>query len=187
MKIKGSYREVKGKSKGYSFRPFNFLLTSVHPFNFLLTSVLVLLTSLSCGAGDDDGRRLGDVIVGTWQRGWGDDDVIIEGDVDVKPHELSYDKFIFLGDGSYNGMLRKGSFSAWSFNGSLIYEGTYQCDNNNLKLEFQDAEGVDRKILAQVMSFTDDTIWLNYENEQHHVTVTFVIRKGYSSSSSISE
>ena len=114
MKIKGSYREVKGKSKGYSFRPFNFLLTSVHPFNFLLTSFLVLLTSLSflsCGAGDDDGRRLGDVIVGTWQRGWGDDDVIIEGDVDVKPHELSYDKFIFLGDGSYNGMLRKGSRS----------------------------------------------------------------------------
>ena len=180
MKLKGSYREVKGKSKGHYFRPFNFLLTS---FLFLLTSLLFL----SCGAGDDDGRRLGDVIVGTWQRGWGEGDVIIKGDIDVKPQELSYDKFVFLDDGTYNGMLRKGSFSAWSFDGSLIYEGTYQCDNNNLRLEFQDSEGIDRKILAQVMSFADDTIWLDYEDEQHHVSVTFVIRKGYSSSSSIIE
>lgn len=75
-------------------------------------------------------------------------------------------------------MVRKGSFSTWSFDGSLIFEGTYQCDNNNMKLEFRDSEGVERKILAQVMSFTDDTIWLNYEDETHHVSVTFVIRKG---------
>jgi hypothetical protein len=47
-----------------------------------------------------------------------------------------------------------------------------------MKLEFRDSEGVERKILAQVMSFTDDTIWLNYEDETHHVSVTFVIRKG---------
>jgi hypothetical protein len=74
-------------------------------------------------------------------------------------------------------MVRKGSFSAWSFDGSLIYEGTYQCDNNNMKLEFRDSEGVDRKILAQVVSFTEDTIWLKYDDETHHVSVTFVIRK----------
>ncbi len=132
---------------------------------------------IGCGTGDDDGRRLGDVIVGTWQRGWGEGDVIIEGQTDIQPENLAYDKFEFLGDGTYNGMVRKGSFSAWSFDGSLIYEGTYQCDNNNMKLEFRDSEGVDRKILAQVVSFTDDTIWLNYNDEQHHVSVTFVIRK----------
>jgi hypothetical protein len=132
---------------------------------------------IGCGTGDDDGRRLGDVIVGTWQRGWGEGDVIIEGQTDIQPENLSYDKFEFLGDGSYNGMVRKGSFSAWSFDGSLIYEGTYQCDNNNMKLEFRDSEGVDRKILAQVVSFTEDTIWLKYDDETHHVSVTFVIRK----------
>ena len=131
----------------------------------------------ACGAGDDDGRRLGDVIVGTWQRGWGEGDVIIEGQTDLEPENFSYDKFVFRDDGSYNGMVRKGSFSAWSFDGSLINEGTYQCDNNNMKLEFRDSEGVDRKILAQVVTFTEDTIWLKYEDETYHVTVTFVIRK----------
>jgi hypothetical protein len=105
-------------------------------------------------------------------------DVIIEGQTDLEPENFSYDKFEFFGDGTYNGMVRKGSFSTWSFDGSLIFEGTYQCDNNNMKLEFRDSEGVERKILAQVMSFTDDTIWLNYEDETHHVSVTFVIRKG---------
>lgn len=143
-----------------------------------------LLCLFGCGAGDDDGRRLGDIIVGTWQRGWNEGDVIIEGTTEVKPEELAYDKFVFADDGSYNGMVRKGSFSAWSFDGSLIYEGTYQCDNHNMKLEYLDSEGADRKILAQVVTFTDDTIWLKYEDETHHVTVTFVIRKGQSSSSS---
>ena len=149
----------------------------------LFTFHLSLFTT-SCGAGDDDGRRLGDIIVGTWQRGWNEGDVIIEGTTEVKPEELAYDKFVFADDGSYNGMVRKGSFSAWSFDGSLIYEGTYQCDNHNMKLEYLDSEGADRKILAQVVTFTDDTIWLKYEDETHHVTVTFVIRKGQSSSSS---
>ena len=143
-----------------------------------------LLCLFGCGAGDDDGRRLGDIIVGTWQRGWNEGDVIIEGTTEVKPEELAYDKFVFADDGSYNGMVRKCSFSAWSFDGSLIYEGTYQCDNHNMKLEYLDSEGADRKILAQVVTFTDDTIWLKYEDETHHVTVTFVIRKGQSSSSS---
>ena len=146
-------------------------------FMILFTFHLSLFTT-SCGAGDDDGRRLGDIIVGTWQRGWNEGDVIIEGTTEVKPEELAYDKFVFADDGSYNGMVRKGSFSAWSFDGSLIYEGTYQCDNHNMKLEYLDSEGADRKILAQVVTFTDDTIWLKYEDETHHVTVTFVIRKG---------
>ena len=101
----------------------------------------------------------------------------------IKPEEIAYDKFVFTADGTYNGMVRKGSFSAWSFDGSLISEGSYQCDNYNMKLEYTDSEGVDRKILAQVVSFTEDTIWLKYEDETHHVTVTFVIRKGQSSSS----
>ena len=136
-----------------------------------------LLFLPACGTGDDDGRRLGEVIVGIWQRGWGEGDVIIGGQTDLQPENFSYDRFEFLGDGSYNGMVRKGSFSAWSFSGSLICEGTYQCDNNNMKLEFRDSEGVERKILAQVVSFTDDTVWLCYEDETHHVSVTFVIRK----------
>ena len=74
----------------------------------------------ACGAGDDDGRRLGDIIVGTWQRGWGEGDVVIEGTTELNPEDFSYDKFVFRDDGSYNGMVRKGSFSAWSFSGSLI-------------------------------------------------------------------
>ena len=44
-----------------------------------------LLCLFSCSGGDDDGRRLGEVIVGTWQRGWNEGDIIIEGDPDVKP------------------------------------------------------------------------------------------------------
>lgn len=142
-----------------------------------------LLFLPACGAGDDDGRRLGDIIVGTWQRGWGEGDVIIDGTTEIKPEEIAYDKFVFTGDGTYNGMVRKGSFSAWSFDGSLISEGSYQCDNYNMKLEYTDSEGVDRKILAQVVSFSEETIWLKYEDETHHVTVAFVIRKGQSSSS----
>lgn len=153
----------------------------------LRAAFLAALFSLfGCGSGDDDGRRLGDIIVGTWQRGWGEGDVVIEGDTDLEPINFSYDKFEFRGDDTYNGMVRKGSFSAWSFDGSLIYEGSYQCDNSNMRLEYRDSEGVDRKILAQIVSFTEDTIWMRYEDETHHVTVSFVIRKGYSSSSLMS-
>ena len=138
----------------------------------------VFLTALfflsACGSGDDDGQRLGELIVGTWQRGWGDSDVIIEGDTELKPENFTYDRFVFHDDGSYNGMVRKGTFIAYDTEGYIIYEGNYQCDNHNLKLEPSTGEGT---ILAQVMTFTENTLMLRYENEQYNVTVTFVIYK----------
>ena len=39
--------------------------------------VAALFFLIGCGSGDDDGRRLGEQIVGTWQRGWGEGDVVI--------------------------------------------------------------------------------------------------------------
>ena len=144
----------------------------------LLTfSLSHLLTFYSCGTGDDDGRRLGELIVGTWQRGWGEGDVIIEGDTDLEPESFSYDRFIFMPDGKYNGMVRDGSFSSYDEFGDIIYEGQYRCDNNNLKLEFINEEGRKQTILAQVLSFTDDTMTLRYENEEYNVTVTLILRK----------
>lgn len=128
----------------------------------------------ACGSGDDDGQRLGELIVGTWQRGWGDSDVIIEGDTELKPENFTYDRFDFHDDGSYNGMVRKGTFIAYDTEGYVIYEGNYQCDNHNLKLEPSTDEGT---ILAQVMTFTENTLMLRYENEQYNVTVTFIIYK----------
>lgn len=149
---------------------------------------LVLLTS--CGGGDDDGRRLGDSIVGTWQRGWGPGDVVIDGDTDLEPENFVYDQFVFRSDGAYNGMVRKGTFSSYDTEGEIIYEGDYQCDNNNLKLQYTDEGGTKRTILAQVVEFTDTSIRFRYEEEQYNITVTFIIRKlsnessGYYSSSS---
>ena len=96
---------------------------------------------VGCGSGDDDGRRLGEIIVGTWQRGWGEGDVVIEGDTELGPENFLYDRFVFNDDGSYNGMLRKGSFVAIDVDGDIISEGTYQCDNHNLKLESVDGQG----------------------------------------------
>jgi hypothetical protein len=152
----------------------------------LITYHLSLIT-ISCGGGDDDGRRLGELIVGTWQRGWDEGDVIIEGDTDLEPGNFSYDRFVFMPDGKYNGMIRDGSFSAYDEFDDIIYEGTYRCDNNNLKLEFINEEGRRQTILAQVLSFTDDTMILRYENEEYNVTVTLTLRKridvNYSSSS----
>ena len=133
-----------------------------------------------CGGGDDDGRRLGDYIVGTWQRGWGQGDVVIEGDTDLVPEDFSYDLFVFANDGSYNGMVRNGSFSAYDEFGDVIYEGQYRCDNNNLKLEYVDESGQKQKILAQILSFTDDTMTIRYENEEYNVTVTLILRKSAS-------
>ena len=133
-----------------------------------------LFFALSCGGGDDDGRRLGEIIVGTWQRGWGEGDVIIEGNTELSPENFAYDRFEFNADGSYNGMVRKGTFVAYDTYGNIIYEGTYQCDNHNLKLEPSTGEG---KMLAQVVSFTDNTIILRYENEDYNITVTFIVRK----------
>lgn len=133
-----------------------------------------LFFALSCGGGDDDGRRLGEIIVGTWQRGWGEGDVIVEGDTELSPENFAYDRFEFNADGSYNGMVRKGTFVAYDTYGNIIYEGTYQCDNHNMKLEPSTGEG---KMLAQVVSFTDDTVILCYENEDYNITVTFIVRK----------
>ena len=145
---------------------------------FLLFTIHCSLFSLSsCGVGDDDGQRLGEYIVGTWLRGWGEGDVIIEGDTDLEPENFSYDSFIFMPDGKYNGMMRSGSFSAYDEFGDIIYEGTYRCDNNNLKLEYTNDSGGKQTILAQVLSFTEDTMTLRYENEEYNVSVTLILRK----------
>ena len=117
------------------------------------------------------------MIVGTWQRGWGEGDVIIEGDTDFQPEDFSYDLFVFKGDGSYNGMVRDGSFASYDEFGEVIYEGRYRCDNNNLKLEFTDEGGRKQTILAQVLMFTEDTLKIKYENEEYNVTVTMVLQK----------
>ena len=140
-----------------------------------LVAALILFTA--CGGGDDDGRRLGEMIVGTWQRGWGEGDVVIEGDTDLEPESFTYDQFVFRGDGDYNGMVRKGTFSSYDTQGRVIYEGDYLCDNSNLKLQYLDESGVKRTILAQVVNFDESSIWLRYEEEQHNITVTFIVRK----------
>ena len=140
-----------------------------------LVAALILFTA--CGGGDDDGRRLGDTIVGTWQRGWGEGDVVIEGDTDLEPENFTYDQFVFRGDGDYNGMVRKGTFSSYDTQGRVIYEGDYLCDNNNLKLQYLDESDVKRTILAQVVDFDESSIWIRYEEEQHNIAVTFIIRK----------
>lgn len=153
----------------------------------LLFTCFFSLFTTSCGGGDDDGRRLGELIVGTWQRGWGEGDVIIEGDTDLDPESFSYDLFVFMPDGNYNGMVRDGSFISYDEFGDVIYEGHYRCDNNNLKLEFFDEERRKQTILAQVLSFTDDTMKIKYENEEYNVTVTLILRKNLSYSSSTSD
>ena len=140
-----------------------------------LVAALILFTA--CGGGDDDGRRLGEMIVGTWQRGWGEGDVVIEGDTDLEPESFTYDQFVFRGDGDYNGMVRKGTFSSYDTQGRVIYEGDYLCDNNNLKLHYLDESGVKRTILAQVVDFDESSIWIRYEEDQHNITVTFIVRK----------
>ena len=140
-----------------------------------LVAALILFTA--CGGGDDDGRRLGDNIVGTWQRGWGEGDVVIEGDTDLKPENFTYDKFVFRGDGDYNGMVRKGTFSSYDTYGEVIYEGDYLCDNNNLKLQYIDESNVKRTILAQVVDFDETSIRIRYEEEQYNIAVTFIVRK----------
>ena len=140
-----------------------------------LATLLIFL--LSCTGGDDDGRRLGEMIVGTWQRGWSAGDVVIDGETDLSPENFSYDRFVFHDDGTYNGMMRKGTFEVRDVNGEVVFEGNYQCDNHNLKLESGEGGGSRQAILAQVLSFTDDTIQLQYVNESYHVTVSLIIRK----------
>jgi hypothetical protein len=132
-----------------------------------------LLCLYSCDGGDDDGRRLGEVIVGTWQR----DEIIIDGDTSIKPEDLTYDLFYFYGDGDYNGMVRTGSFLTVDTVGEMIFDGSYQCDNNNLKLDCVNSSGERRKILAQVLSFTDNQMQIRYVIDEYDVTVTVIIRK----------
>ena len=132
-----------------------------------------LLCLYSCDGGDDDDRRLGEVIVGTWQR----DEIIIDGDTSIKPEDLTYDLFYFYGDGDYNGMVRTGSFLTVDTAGEMIFDGSYQCDNNNLKLDCVNSSGERRKILAQVLSFTDNQMQIRYVIDEYDVTVTVIIRK----------
>ena len=136
-----------------------------------------LLFFLGCTGGDDDGRRLGEMIVGTLQRGWGEGDVVIDGDTELQPENFTYDKFIFNNDGTYNGMVRKGTFVTIDKEGELIFEGDYQCDNSNLRLEFLDEGGRKQKILAQIVSFTEHEILLRYDSDEWGVTVSLKIRK----------
>ena len=122
---------------------------------------LLLLLLTGCGVGDDNGERLGEYIVGTWQRGWGPGDVIIEGapepedpdDPGWTPERFSYDKFIFNGDG-----LGK--------QGETIFTGDYKCDNSNLKMDFTNEDGQRGTILALVRSFTETTLIISYEAEE---------------------
>ena len=148
-------------------------------FLFLLSSFLLT----SCGTGDDSGERLGEMIVGTWQRGWGEGDVVVEGDTQWRPEDFSYDLFIFRADGTYNGMMRSGTFTALDDVGDVIYEGNYRCDNSNLRLEFIDESGQKQTLLMRVLAFNDGSIRLQYDNEQYNITVTLIIRR-YSSSAS---
>lgn len=133
---------------------------------------LLLLLLLSCSGGDDDGRRLGEVIIGTWQLGTNDGDMLVEGDLNM---EMAFDKFVFRDDGSYNGMVRKGSFFSTDESGDIIAEGRYQCDNHNLRLE--GGNGYQLAITAQVLSFTDDMIRLQFVGNDGRLTVTLVLRK----------
>lgn len=138
----------------------------------LFTFHFSLLTT-SCGVGDDDGRRLGDYIVGTWQRGWGPDDVIIEGvpvdedgDTVWTPDRFTYDKFIFHGDGNYNGMVRTGTFCILGVEGDTAFVGNYKCDNSNLRLDLTNQDGMQQTLLALVKSFTENTLVFSYEAEE---------------------
>lgn len=144
-------------------------------FSFFLPLSTFLLTS--CGSGDDDGSRLAEQIVGTWYRGWQEGDVEIIGDVSVAPEDFVYHYFKFAGDGTYNGMVRDGSFCAFDTDGDTIYAGTYKCDNDNLRLEYTD-NGRKQKIQARVLFFDEMTIKLEYKNTDLDVPVTVRIKLG---------
>lgn len=127
-----------------------------------------LFLIVSCGGGDDDGRRLGETIIGTWQRG----EVVIDGDTELQPEDIDLDKFIFQADGTYNGMVRQGSFLATDVEGENVMEGSYKCDNSTLRME-----SGRQVIVAQVVAFSDDMIQLRYVNETYHVTISLTLRK----------
>ena len=145
--------------------------TLVNSLLLLFTIHCSLFTLTSCGSGDDDGSRLAEQIVGTWYRGWEEGDVEIIGDVDVSPEDFLYYYFTFSGDGSYNGMVRDGSFCAYDIYDHTIYTGTYKCDNDNLRLEYSQGSQK-QKIQAQVLSFDETTIKLEYKNTDMKVPFT---------------
>ena len=145
--------------------------TLVNSLLLLFTIHCSLFTLTSCGSGDDDGSRLAEQIVGTWYRGWEEGDVEIIGDVDVAPEDFHYYYFTFSGDGSYNGMVREGSFCAYDIYDHTIYTGTYKCDNDNLRLEYSQGNQK-QKIQAQVLSFDETTIKLEYKNTDMKVPFT---------------
>ena len=127
-----------------------------------------LFLIVSCGGGDDDGRRLGETIVGTWQRG----EVVIDGDTELQPEDIDLDQFVFQADGTYNGMVRQGTFVATDVEGETVMEGSYKCDNSTLRME-----SGRQVIVAQVAAFSDDMIQLRYVNETYHVTISLTLRK----------
>ena len=145
--------------------------TLVNSLLLLFTIHCSLFTLISCGSGDDDGSRLAEQIVGTWYRGWEEGDVEIIGDVDVAPEDFLYYYFTFSGDGTYNGMVRDGSFCAYDIYDHTIYTGTYKCDNDNLRLEYSQGSQK-QKIQAQVLSFDETTIKLEYKNTDMKVPFT---------------
>ncbi|MCR5579938.1 MAG: hypothetical protein K6F74_12160 [Prevotella sp.] len=163
--------------------------TLVNSLLILFTILCSLFTLSSCGSGDDDGSRLGDYIVGTWLRGWNEGDVIIEGDTELSPGDYVLDSFVFKDDGSFNGMVRSGSFMSYDYSGEVLYKGTYRCDNHNLKLEFTDDQGRQDTILAQILSFTETDLVVKVKRDGTlngsavSVTVTMKLRKAQSSSS----
>ena len=136
---------------------------------FYRAAVMAALFLMSaCGGGDDDGRRLGEMIIGTWQRS----EVSIDGNTELHPEDFDMDSFVFYGDGDYNGMVRKGTFHVTDADGNTVLEGSYQCDNNTLKLESDN-----QVIVAQVIAFSEKTIQLRYVNGNYHVTITLTLRK----------
>lgn len=137
---------------------------------------MLLPLFVGCGSGDDDGGRLAERIVGTWYRGWEEGDVEIIGDVSASPEDFIYHYFKFDGDGTYNGMVRDGSFCAFDIYGDTIYAGTYKCDNDNLRLEYTSEGNRKQKIQARVLSFDDMAFKLEYKNTDTDVPFTVRIK-----------
>lgn len=146
------------------------MLSKHHILRAVCMAALILC--FGCGTGDDDGRRLGEIIIGTWQRGMNEGDLVIDGNTELNPEDFDLDKFEFHADGDYNGMVRKGSFITYDFDGEIVLEGSYQCDNSTLRMESDH-----QVIVAQVVLFSDDTLQLRYVNGNYHVTISLTLRK----------
>ena len=79
-------------------------------------------------------------------------------------------------------MVRKVTFAAYDTSGELIFEGNYQCDNDNLRLSPTSGEAT---IVAQVDSFSEQTIILRITLDID-VFIKVTLRKNYSFSTSAS-